>query len=201
MSGSCAGNGRHHRRLASHLRYGRQRSGWELIAIASCVIGGVSLIGGQGRIIGVVAGAALLVVLRDGLVAVNVNAYYQSMVVGLVLLFAIVVDRSGSDVSNVPGGTSAGPTHSTRSFAGQTRVAAGRSLDLRWPTSRQVGLPVKPGRRAGSNRLASFSDAGFDRTSPQEIVASSPGGMTTSRATLGGSGPWSSAKSPHLSRR
>jgi len=41
----------------------------------------------------VVAGAALLVVLRDGLVAVNVNAYYQSMVVGLVLLIAIVVDR------------------------------------------------------------------------------------------------------------
>ena len=68
-------------------------SGWELIAIASAVIGGVSLIGGQGRIIGVVAGAALLVVLRDGLVAVNVNAYYQSMVVGVVLLVAIVTDR------------------------------------------------------------------------------------------------------------
>lgn len=57
------------------------------------MIGGVSLIGGQGRIIGVVAGAALLVVLRDGLVAVNVNAYYQSMVVGVVLLIAVVTDR------------------------------------------------------------------------------------------------------------
>jgi ribose transport system permease protein len=68
-------------------------SGWELIAIASAVIGGVSLIGGQGRILGVVAGAALLVVLRDGLVAINVNAYYQSMVVGVVLLVAIVTDR------------------------------------------------------------------------------------------------------------
>ena len=68
-------------------------SGWELIAIAAAVIGGVSLRGGQGKLIGVVAGAALLVVLRDGLVAINVNAYYQSMVVGLVLLAAIVVDR------------------------------------------------------------------------------------------------------------
>jgi ribose transport system permease protein len=68
-------------------------SGWELIAIASCVIGGVSLVGGQGRVIGVVAGAALLVVLQDGLVAVNVNAYYQRMVVGVVLLIAIVIDR------------------------------------------------------------------------------------------------------------
>ncbi|HWD68788.1 MAG TPA: ABC transporter permease [Solirubrobacteraceae bacterium] len=81
--------------VASHLTSGTADSvsGWELIAIASCVIGGVSLIGGQGRMIGVVAGAALLVVLRDGLVAVNVNTYYQSMVVGAVLLFAIVVDR------------------------------------------------------------------------------------------------------------
>ena len=57
------------------------------------MIGGVSLIGGQGRIIGVVAGAALLVVLSDGLVAINVNAYYQSMVVGVVLLVAVVADR------------------------------------------------------------------------------------------------------------
>lgn len=81
--------------VASHLTSGTADSvyGWELIAIAACVIGGVSLIGGQGRMIGVIAGAALLVVLRDGLVAVNVNAYYQSMVVGAVLLFAIVVDR------------------------------------------------------------------------------------------------------------
>jgi ribose transport system permease protein len=81
--------------VASHLTSGTADSvsGWELIAIASCVIGGVSLIGGQGRIIGVIAGAALLVVLQDGLVAVNVNAYYQQMVVGLVLLIAIVVDR------------------------------------------------------------------------------------------------------------
>ena len=52
--------------VASHLTSGTADSvsGWELIAIASSVIGGVSLIGGQGRIIGVVAGAALLVVLQ-----------------------------------------------------------------------------------------------------------------------------------------
>jgi ribose transport system permease protein len=67
-------------------------TGYELIAIASAVIGGVSLIGGQGRIIGVVSGAALLVALRDGLVTVNVNAYYQSMVVGAVLFVAVVLD-------------------------------------------------------------------------------------------------------------
>jgi ribose transport system permease protein len=81
--------------VASHLTSGTADSvtGYELIAIASAVIGGVSLIGGQGRIIGVVAGAALLVVLEQGLVAVNVNAYYQSMVVGFVLFVAVVADR------------------------------------------------------------------------------------------------------------
>jgi len=81
--------------VASHLTSGTADSvtGYELIAIASAVIGGVSLIGGQGRIVGVVAGAALLVVLEQGLVAVNVNAYYQSMVVGFVLFVAVVADR------------------------------------------------------------------------------------------------------------
>lgn len=81
--------------VASQLTSGTADSttGYELIAIASAVIGGVSLIGGQGRIIGVVAGAALLVVLEQGLVAINVDAYYQSMVVALVLLVAVVADR------------------------------------------------------------------------------------------------------------
>jgi ribose transport system permease protein len=81
--------------FASQLTSGTADSttGYELIAIASAVIGGVSLIGGQGRILGVVAGAALLVVLEQGLVAISVDAYYQSMVVALVLLVAVVADR------------------------------------------------------------------------------------------------------------
>ena len=93
VSGACAGVVG--MIVASHLTSGTADSvsGWELIAIAAAVIGGVSLVGGQGRMVGVVAGAAMLVILRDGLVAVNVNAYYQSMVVGVVLLIAIVIDR------------------------------------------------------------------------------------------------------------
>ncbi len=93
VSGSCAGVVGII--FASQLTSGTADSttGFELIAIASAVIGGVSLVGGQGRIIGVVAGAALLVVLEQGLVAVNVNAYYQSMVVAFVLLVAVVADR------------------------------------------------------------------------------------------------------------
>ena len=93
VSGSCAGVVGII--FASQLTSGTADSttGYELTAIASAVIGGVSLIGGQGRILGVVAGAALLVVLEQGLVAIGVDAYYQSMVVALVLLIAVVADR------------------------------------------------------------------------------------------------------------
>ena len=97
-------------------------SGWELIAIASCVIGGVSLIGGQGRIIGVIAGAALLVVLQDGLVAVNVNAYYQQMVVGVVLLIAIVHRPPASDPDR---------THSGKRVRRVAEVAAATQVPAR----------------------------------------------------------------------
>lgn len=68
-------------------------TGWELDAIAAAVIGGVSLFGGRGRIVGVAAGAALLVVLTDGLVVVNVSPYFQQIVLGGVLLVAITSDR------------------------------------------------------------------------------------------------------------
>lgn len=101
-------------------------TGYELIAIASAVIGGVSLIGGQGRIIGVVSGAALLVALRDGLVTVNVNAYYQSMVVGFVLFLAVVLDAARTrrrGRAAVRMGLAAGkrPAGGTRRFSGRGR--------------------------------------------------------------------------------
>jgi len=67
-----------------------------------------------GRTIGVVAGAALLVVLRDGLVAVNVNAYYQSMVVASFCSSPSSLTASGSDASNTPGGASVGRVRRTR---------------------------------------------------------------------------------------
>jgi ribose transport system permease protein len=68
-------------------------SGWELIAIASAVVGGVSLFGGEGRIVGIAAGAILLEIIRNGLLAVNVNQYDIQMVQGAVLGAAILLDR------------------------------------------------------------------------------------------------------------
>ncbi|HEX5493027.1 MAG TPA: ABC transporter permease [Mycobacteriales bacterium] len=68
-------------------------SGYELDAIAAAVIGGVSLFGGQGRIVGIVAGGVLLVLINNGLIVLNVSPYYQQIVLGAVLGAAITVDR------------------------------------------------------------------------------------------------------------
>ncbi len=67
--------------------------GWELIAIAAAVVGGVSLSGGEGRIVGVAAGAILLEFIANGLLALHVSPYYQQVVQGAVLGVAILLDR------------------------------------------------------------------------------------------------------------
>jgi ribose transport system permease protein len=67
--------------------------GWELIAIAAAVVGGVSLFGGEGRIVGVAAGAILLEFIANGLLALHVSPYYQQVVQGGVLGIAILLDR------------------------------------------------------------------------------------------------------------
>ena len=68
-------------------------SGWELTAIAAAVVGGVSLVGGEGRIVGIAAGAILLEFISNGLLALKVSAYDQEMVQGAVLGVAILLDR------------------------------------------------------------------------------------------------------------
>lgn len=67
--------------------------GWELIAIAAAVIGGASLFGGEGRIVGIAAGAILLEFISNGLLALHISPYYQQVVQGSVLGVAILLDR------------------------------------------------------------------------------------------------------------
>lgn len=67
--------------------------GWELSAIAAAVIGGVSLVGGQGRIIGIVAGTILLELINNGLTTLQINSNYTNIVLGCVLAVAITADR------------------------------------------------------------------------------------------------------------
>lgn len=67
-------------------------AGYELDAIAAVVIGGASLAGGVGRISGTIVGAFVLVVIRNGLNLLNVTAFWQQVVIGLVIALAVGID-------------------------------------------------------------------------------------------------------------
>ncbi len=67
--------------------------GYELDVIAAAVVGGTSLSGGEGTILGVVIGAAIMQVLRTGLVLMGVSAYWLQAVQGLVIVLAIMFDQ------------------------------------------------------------------------------------------------------------
>ncbi|HIE9809234.1 TPA: ABC transporter permease [Klebsiella pneumoniae] len=66
---------------------------YELDAIAAAVIGGVSLSGGRGRIIGTVIGALILGVMMSGFTFLRVDAYYQDIIKGCIIVLAVVVDQ------------------------------------------------------------------------------------------------------------
>jgi ribose transport system permease protein len=66
--------------------------GAELIAIAACVLGGVSLYGGQGTVIGVLIGAMIMGSLQNATIILEVSPYFQQIVLGMVLLIAITFD-------------------------------------------------------------------------------------------------------------
>jgi simple sugar transport system permease protein len=63
-----------------------------LYAVAAPVIGGVSLFGGRGRVLGMLGGVLLLTVVQVGLQLVNISAYYVSMVGGAMIFLAVFVD-------------------------------------------------------------------------------------------------------------
>jgi ribose transport system permease protein len=65
-----------------------------LSSIAAVIIGGVSLFGGAGSIMGTVIGALIIAVLTTGLVMLNVQAFWQFIVVGIVVIVAVLIDQS-----------------------------------------------------------------------------------------------------------
>ena len=65
-----------------------------LPSIAAVIIGGVSLFGGAGTVIGTVIGALIIAVLTTGLVMLNVEAFWQFIVVGSVVIVAVLIDQS-----------------------------------------------------------------------------------------------------------
>ena len=66
----------------------------EVDAIAACVIGGTSLMGGEGTIIGAVIGALIMSSLDNGMSLMNLDITYQYVIKGLILLLAVWVDIS-----------------------------------------------------------------------------------------------------------
>ncbi|CKF97242.1 ribose transport system permease RbsC [Streptococcus pneumoniae] len=67
-------------------------AGYELEAIAAVVIGGTSLSGGKGTILGTVIGALIMSVLTNGLQILSVPQEWQTVVVGAVILLAVYAD-------------------------------------------------------------------------------------------------------------
>ncbi len=80
--------------LASRLGQGTPTVGsaYELWAIAGAVIGGTSLKGGEGTVLGAILGAAIVGVMQNGMVLLNVSSYLQDVVLGAVLVVAVVYD-------------------------------------------------------------------------------------------------------------
>jgi D-xylose transport system permease protein len=66
--------------------------GYELSAIAACIIGGTSLVGGEGTIIGALVGALIMASLENGMSIMNVGFYWQGIMKGLVLISAVYAD-------------------------------------------------------------------------------------------------------------
>ncbi|MFJ9320209.1 ABC transporter permease/substrate-binding protein [Streptomyces globisporus] len=105
--------------------------GYELDAIAAVVIGGASLAGGVGKASGTLIGALILAVLRNGLNLLSVSAFWQQVVIGVVIALAVLLDtlrrKAGSSAASsagtAPGAPGAGRRGALK-FAGAALAVA-----------------------------------------------------------------------------
>ncbi|MFP5163938.1 ribose ABC transporter permease [Staphylococcus equorum] len=81
--------------LTSRLNSAQPTAGmsYELDAIAAVVLGGTSLTGGKGRILGTLIGVLIIGVLNNGLNLLGVSSFYQQVVKGVVIIIAVLIDR------------------------------------------------------------------------------------------------------------
>jgi len=81
--------------LASRITSGQPNAatGFELDVISACVLGGVSMAGGKANIIGVIVGVFILGTVQNAMNLLNIDAFYQYVVRGLILLIAVLMDQ------------------------------------------------------------------------------------------------------------
>ncbi|HMQ41936.1 MAG TPA: ABC transporter permease [Paracoccus sp. (in: a-proteobacteria)] len=84
--------------IASQLQAAHPATGetFELNAIAAAVLGGTSMSGGRGHIGGTIVGAFVIGILSDGLIMMGVSTFWQTVIKGLVIVAAVVVDQAQS---------------------------------------------------------------------------------------------------------
>jgi len=82
--------------IASQLQASHPATGetFELNAIAAAVLGGTSMSGGRGRIGGTIIGAFVIGILSDGLIMMGVSSFWQTVIKGLVIIAAVVIDQA-----------------------------------------------------------------------------------------------------------
>jgi erythritol transport system permease protein len=76
--------------VASHPATGET---WELNAIAAVVLGGTSLAGGRGTILGTIVGAFVIGVLRNGMILEGLSSFWQMVITGFVIILAVIIDQ------------------------------------------------------------------------------------------------------------
>lgn len=74
-------------------------SGYEISAIAAAVIGGASLLGGKGRVVGALIGALTLTLTRNIINLTGIESSWQAVVTGLVLILAVLANQTWSDLA------------------------------------------------------------------------------------------------------
>ena len=67
-------------------------TGFELRIITACIIGGVSLFGGAGSIIGTFIGSLFMIVLENGMTMARISGYWKQAILGLIIIIAIIID-------------------------------------------------------------------------------------------------------------
>lgn len=76
-------------------------NGYELDAIAACVLGGTSMSGGKGRISGTVFGAMVIGIISNGLNLIGVSSYWQLIIKGLIIACAVLLDVQKGKIRNL----------------------------------------------------------------------------------------------------